>query len=202
MTGMKPNDNIPVRHRRDLWRLVTASGLRGNAAEIGVAEGYFSADILSWPCEFPRVYMVDRWACNAGQKGDGGFNQSWHDSNRRQAQGRVAKFGDRAVILQGDSHLMAAHVPNQSLALVYIDGDHSYDGVMRDIQAWFGKLVDGGIMAFHDYEAPEYGVKQAVKEFCNRTRHHIHLLPEDNLADAGAYFYVDPVVIVPSYPIC
>jgi hypothetical protein len=58
---------------------------------------------------------------------------------------------------------------------------------MRDIANWFRKLKKGGIMAFHDYEAPQYGVKPAVKEFANRNDYLIHLIPEDKPEDAGAY---------------
>lgn len=35
--------------------------------------------------------------------------------------------------------------------MVFIDGDHSYEGCKGDIEAWFPHLVPGGIMAIHDY---------------------------------------------------
>lgn len=180
-----------ILHRRDLWKLIKENHIAGNAAEIGVAEGYFSADILSWPVDFEIVYMVDRWAHMPGQKGDGGHPQEWHDANFKAAKDRVARFGQRAQMIPGSSHLAALRVPNQSLALCYIDADHSYEGVMRDIASWHSKVVKGGIMAFHDYEAPQYGVKKAVQDFCLKTGYTIHLLPEDKKDDAGAFFYVD-----------
>lgn len=186
---------MDIRYRRDLGSLVHAVGLKGSAAEIGVAEGFFSADMLSWPVCFPRVYMVDRWACHPTQKGDGGAPQEWHDKNRRAAQERVAQYGARAVILQGDSHVMALHVPDASLALVYIDGDHSFAGVCRDIKAWVTKVEPGGIMAFHDYENEAYGVRQSVEEYCSYQNFKIHRIREDKPEDAGALFFVD-------HPIC
>ena len=52
--------------------------------------------------------------------------------------------------------------------LLFIDGDHSYKGVMADIDGWTPKIVPGGVVAFHDY-APEpkvaakhAGIKRAV----------------------------------------
>jgi hypothetical protein len=174
-----------IRYRRDLWRLT--EGYPGDAAEIGVAEGFFSADILRMPVNFPIVYMVDRWACFPGQKGDGGHPQDWHDANYKAAVERVKSFGSRAKVLRGDSKEMAFKVPPMSLRLVYIDCDHSYEGVMGDICAWLPKLLPGGVMAFHDFEMPQYGVKRAVEEFC-KNRYQIHYLPEDRLEDAGAYF--------------
>ena len=178
-----------IRYRRDLWRAL--EGIQGNAAEIGVAEGYFSADLLAMPINFPYVYMVDRWRSVETQKGDAANLQSWHDKNFELAQVRVEPFGHRAVMLRGDSVDMAALVPDQSLALVYIDGDHSYAGVTADIHAWISKLVPGGIMAFHDFEAACYGVNKAVRDYAAQFHHNLHFLPEDKPEDAGAYFHVD-----------
>jgi hypothetical protein len=35
---------------------------------------------------------------------------------------------------------------------VFVDGDHSLEGVIKDIEAWKPRVNPGGIMAFHDYE--------------------------------------------------
>ncbi len=49
--------------------------------------------------------------------------------------------------------------------LVFIDGDHSYDQVCRDIRAWTPHLKEGGILCGHDYGFDKYpGVKQAFDE--------------------------------------
>lgn len=173
-----------VTHRRDLWKAIRVAG---NAAEIGVAEGYFSADMLGWPIKFPVVYMVDRWRTVPDQKGDASNSQEWHEDNMRRAIRRTLDYGARAQVLRGNSVDMAKRVPDASLALVYVDGDHSYEGVLNDITAWLPKVAPGGVMAFHDYENPSYGVKDAVAQ-CGRT---IHLLPEDKIEDAGAFFYAD-----------
>ncbi len=49
--------------------------------------------------------------------------------------------------------------------LVYIDADHSYEWVKRDIEAWWPLIPSGGILAGHDYGNENFGVKQAVDEF-------------------------------------
>lgn len=177
---------MSIRHRRDIWQLLI-DGPKGDAAEIGVAEGYFSADILAWPVNFPKVYMVDRWS-RAEVKGDSSNPQSWHDGNYAAAVKRVAKYGERAVFLRGESTAMALRVPDRSLAFVNIDADHSYGGAITDARTWCPKLIDGGVMAFHDYLNPNYGVKAAANDFCKENGFILHLLPEDHMADAGAYF--------------
>jgi len=166
-------------------------GLPGNAAEIGVAEGNFSRDMLSWPTWFPKLYLVDRWKHAPQQKGDASMPQEWHDKNLTSVHKKVASVNAarRVVFLRGDSADMALKVPHKSLALVYIDADHSFAGVMADIIAWLPKLVPGGVMAFHDYENRAYGVKEAVTTYAHQNHLTVHPIPEDKPEDAGAYFY-------------
>jgi hypothetical protein len=72
---------------------------------------------------------------------------------------------------EGDSSTILNEFPKGSLDWIYIDGDHSYEGVRKDINAAHQALKPGGIMTFNDYTnwcsyaiAP-YGVARAVNEF-------------------------------------
>lgn len=53
---------------------------------------------------------------------------------------------------------------NVPLDLVYIDGDHSYQGCQADIHAWEQHLKLGGLMVFDDYEQFMWGVTEAVDD--------------------------------------
>lgn len=51
---------------------------------------------------------------------------------------------------------------------LFIDGDHSYEGVKKDIEAWIPHMDYGGIIGFHDYNHPKgnlMDVSKAVNEF-------------------------------------
>lgn len=50
------------------------------------------------------------------------------------------------------------------LDLVYIDADHRYDQVRKDIHSWWPFVAHGGIIAGHDYGIMQ-GVTKAVDEF-------------------------------------
>ncbi len=50
---------------------------------------------------------------------------------------------------------------NQNIRLLFIDGDHSYEGCKNDILAWAPYLVPGGILAVHDYGNVSQGSKYA-----------------------------------------
>lgn len=51
---------------------------------------------------------------------------------------------------------------NGSVGFLFIDGDHSYEGVKSDLNAWLPKLAYGAIVAFHDIN--EAGVRVAMEE--------------------------------------
>lgn len=69
---------------------------------------------------------------------------------------------DVVRLIQSDSAEAAACFVPDSLDFVFIDADHSYQGVSRDIAAWRPKVKAGGIVAGHD--RIQDGVKRAVAE--------------------------------------
>jgi predicted O-methyltransferase YrrM len=52
---------------------------------------------------------------------------------------------------------------NGSVHLAFIDGDHRYEQVKRDIEVWLPKIRSGGVLAGHDYGGYET-VRRAVRE--------------------------------------
>lgn len=55
----------------------------------------------------------------------------------------------RVVRLLGRSQDIGKYFPAKP-HMVYVDGDHSYIGVIGDIEVWWDNLLKDGIMAFHD----------------------------------------------------
>lgn len=59
----------------------------------------------------------------------------------------------------------AENAPAGAFDLIFIDGDHSYEGVAADIGAALPLLAPGGLIAFHDYRSEiDPGVTRAVDE--------------------------------------
>jgi predicted O-methyltransferase YrrM len=74
----------------------------------------------------------------------------------------------RFIKIQGISWIVADDFPG-TIDCLFVDGDHSNRAVVMDINAWIPKVVDGGIVAFHDYEHPNVPgltkvVNQAMKK--------------------------------------
>jgi predicted O-methyltransferase YrrM len=51
--------------------------------------------------------------------------------------------------------------------LLFIDGDHSYEGCMADIANWYGNLAVNGHLLFHDAYLGRHGVQDAIADFMN-----------------------------------
>jgi hypothetical protein len=71
-------------------------------------------------------------------------------------------WGLRDVVIPVRADHAQATVP-ETPDMVFIDGDHHYENVHRDIETWKERLAPGGLLCGHDY--PNYsGVKQSVEE--------------------------------------
>ena len=81
------------------------------------------------------------------------------------------RIASRIIRIWGDSKAVGKAWP-YGVDIVFVDGDHGYDGVKGDISAWYETIWAGGIIAFHDYGIkPSDGseqfpsVRRAVDEF-------------------------------------
>lgn len=146
-------------------------GARG--VEVGVFQGQMSAALLRGDPGL-RLWMVDSWEGDgAAYEGDSG---DWHatlsdasqDDFMQLARKRVAFAGNRAVIGRARSTEAASVTPDASQDFVFLDADHSYEGVAADLRAWAPKVKPGSYIGGHDYENtdfPKFGVTRAVDEF-------------------------------------
>lgn len=57
---------------------------------------------------------------------------------------------------------MTEYVQDDSLDFVFIDADHSYEAVRKDILTWSKKVREGGMICGHDVNME--GVQKALKE--------------------------------------
>ena len=156
-------------------------------AEVGSASGIFALVILSWGIS--KLYMIDIWEHIPSIQGMAGEPQSEHDRRYNEAVDRVK--GYPAVLMKGLSKNMAKRIPDGSLGFVYLDACHAEKDVFEDLETWVPKLVNGGVLAMHDYGDQNYGVKRAAQRFCNG-KYQIHELIEDGRTEnIGAYFIKD-----------
>lgn len=172
-----------IKYRNELWKLLPENSI---VCECGVAEGYFSSDILHWP-NVKQLYCVDNWGHIPNQSGDGNNANEWHDKNYSNAMMRMNFAINKVKVLRGISWDMARNVEDESLDLLYIDCCHTYECVRQDLNAWFPKLKKGGVCAGHDYLNRSYGVYEAVQDFTTG-KYIVNTIKENKDEDAGFYF--------------
>ena len=132
--------------------------------EVGVFHGFFTETLLD-VLQPSACHLVDTF--NVTDHVHGLFT---HADHFRYVQ---AKFGGRREVRlhQGLSWEKLAALHDDSCDFIYIDADHSYESVSKDIAAAARKLKNGGILQFNDYcsygtfERAPYGVLHAVNEF-------------------------------------
>lgn len=56
----------------------------------------------------------------------------------------------RSHQIRGDSGELGLYWKEGDIDLLFIDGDHTYEGVKRDIRAWTPHVAVGGLVIFHD----------------------------------------------------
>ena len=121
-------------------------------AEIGAATGITTTHLLDECPTLERLAIVDIWKPVDSPQ--------WSMDNMEDIF--RAKFQDdpRVDIFKGLSWEMADDVKDGILDFIFIDADHSYEGVKKDILAWYNKLRPGGLLCGHDINLE--GVRGAV----------------------------------------
>jgi predicted O-methyltransferase YrrM len=71
---------------------------------------------------------------------------------------------DILKIFKGKSCDLHSQFENNFFEMIFIDGDHDYTTVKKDLISYYPKLKKGGIFAGHDY-LEDCGVEPAVNEF-------------------------------------
>ena len=89
--------------------------------------------------------------------------------------------GQKLYLIRADSHeqkslkLIKDKIKDKRLDLLFIDGDHSYDGVRRDFEMYSPLARKGGVIAFHDIvpnvEDPTFGVARLWNEIKSLYQH-------------------------------
>jgi len=144
--------------------------------EIGVRQGFnFSYLIAHYP---QKAVAIDCWI----EDGVAGRNDSCYDQNELERQ--YTRFQKSVVdkpfvqIVRKYSFDAVKDFPDEYFDFIFIDADHTYPGISRDIVDWYPKVKKGGVLLGHDYadrrtrakngKIIKFGVIQAVDEFVKK----------------------------------
>lgn len=148
--------------------------------ELGVREAIFSKQILFSLNRCGFVYGIDIEDCPNGR-----------------ALQQQYPWGYEFI--QSDSIVAAKKWPNEWFDFVYVDSCHKYNHVKREIEVWWPKLRQNGIMMFDDFmeyhcytAEGAFGVMDAVLEFVKNNNLSLYMVGLDTnntkqISDMGVY---------------
>jgi hypothetical protein len=147
-----------------------ALGTIHSAVEVGTYQGEF-AKVMINKLQPTVFHAVDPLRLFPGMNSNPGSEFESQDKLDALAVRVANKLADsNAVFIRDISEEASKQFEDDSLDVVYLDGDHSYKGCAADISYWYPKIRKGGILAGHDYcegnkaKGHVYGVIQAVDE--------------------------------------
>jgi predicted O-methyltransferase YrrM len=116
---------------------------RQKVAEIGVWHGVTSCRLLSAMSDTGKFFAIDPYP--AGRLG--------FSVQRIIAQRKLSAFRDRKVMWLRETGVDAANrlrAAGEAVDFLFIDGDHTYEGLRADWEAWKPLISPSGIVACHD----------------------------------------------------
>jgi len=146
-------------------------------AEVGVWKGEFSTEILG---RQPRLlHLIDPWVQQ-------GYKTMWYAIPQEEMDeihdGVQQKFADNPTVKIHRNFSTDVEFSDEYFDWVYLDGNHTYVQVSKDLEYYLPLIKSGGYLCGDDYnwtsvDCPK-GPKPAVNEFVGR--HQFELDVSDN----------------------
>jgi len=178
--------------------MIAAIPKGGIMAELGVFKGEFSVKIDEI-CQPDELILIDSWFGQNLYSGDVNGN---HRNGVRQyytgeelyylTEMNIKECRGVVTMVKATTDVLKAFTDN-IFSMIYIDADHSYEGVLKDLINAYHKIKDGGYIMGHDYEhnmdktnnSYNFGVKKAVDEFCREYNQEISMKGMDGCVSYG-----------------
>jgi hypothetical protein len=139
--------------------------------EVGVCRGENIKQLIEACPNIRMLYGIDPWKtydrAPAGKQRRDWVPQSECEAWRERAHELLkANIEDGTVkLIRMRSVEAVDKFPDLSLDFVFIDGNHAYAEVVKDLAAWWPKVRPGGVLSGHDFRPKDVEVRQAVYEF-------------------------------------
>ena len=142
-------------NRDDLPRFMNVNYPDEKMVEVGTYHGEFALHISRhWRGE---LFCIDPWedqpdeqyrdgCANGGVAGGRNPMEPIFES----AKERLLSVGRNVTMMREYSFKAMERFNPGSLAVVYIDGNHSYETCLQDLNGWFKKIRIGGLIGTHD----------------------------------------------------
>jgi hypothetical protein len=154
---------------------------------IGVGRGEFVEKLLSQWMNVGGLYLVDPYIhLWRGYDDPSNVDDKTHQLIFENLRSRLVPYaGKHAFIRDFSFEFSKTYIKSNqpSPAVVWIDANHSYKAVKRDINDWYPIVAAGGFIGGTEYGSKQFeGVKRAVDEFVALTNGLVlNLIEESNI---------------------
>lgn len=138
--------------------------------EIGVWEGAFAYYVLS-KTNPEQLYLVDPWKWppqNTERYGEADPEKDQRIEGYYNEVVRLFENNPNVSVLRMTSLEASTKFPDEFFDFIYVDGDHSYKGVISDLKSYLPKLKSDGILIGDDYGFKS--VSSAVNNFIKENK--------------------------------
>jgi hypothetical protein len=167
----------------DVGPIILCIGMHGENL-VGLELGVYKADSLMTILEnCPNVktlYGVDNYSTyyNAYERREIEKYESEMIKAESLLKQKYSSHRDKIKFLEYASIDAATKIEDESLDFIFIDANHSYNSVLEDLNLWYPKVKQGGLVAGHDFHMES--VREAVNDF--RTKMSISCYMSDYLS--------------------
>ncbi len=134
------------------------SGKEIKVIEIGTLKGEHAKSILK-NLNVKEITLIDPYE---DYKSDGNYINA--EIAEEIAKKRLQRYSNKILWIKDYSE-KAINKIEEKMDFIYIDGNHEYEYVKKDLELYWKILKEGGIISGHDIQTN--GVSEAVIEFCN-----------------------------------
>jgi hypothetical protein len=144
-----------------------------NGVEIGVQKGDNAISILR---ELPvqRLFLIDPYVPYEDALG-----QADSSADYEIAQAKLAGYSQVIWLRKTSESAIREFRNEKAIDFVYIDGNHSYEFVRRDLTLFYPLIKSDGLIGGHDYTPLHETVVKAVNEFAEETGLELHTVFPD-----------------------
>ena len=148
-----------------------------NLVEVGVWKGDFSKQI--WNISSPNLLvLVDSWTfdekvrgCAPQVSGEEPLNQNFFDQAKKDTYDKFENI-QNVHILDFNSLEASSKYEDYFFDYIYIDAEHTYQAVTKDLEVWYPKLKKNGTLFGDDYywreEDDTLSLHRAYQEFIQK----------------------------------
>lgn len=160
-----------------LFVLAATQKISGDIVEIGSWQGK-SASFLARASQVSgngKFFAIDHFKGNVGSEDAYILNSIDLSDLENGFIQNLSKLGlENYVESKNMDVISAAHqLKDHKIRFLFIDGDHSYEGVKRDYSLFESQLTDDAIIVFDDFDTARQGAVQAIREIILETRPNI-----------------------------